>query len=69
MPSGTITSFDADAGQGVITTDDGDEYTFGLDDLVDRSSGETPQTDAEVTFEADGDRATQVHRVAHRGYE
>jgi cold shock CspA family protein len=69
MPEGTITSYDADAATGRITSDEGDSaLAFDRKDVVDRRTGEQLRSGQHVTFEVEADRATNVRRVAPRGY-
>lgn len=69
MPEGRITAYDPDTTSGQITSEDGDDtFAFERGDVVDRRTGERLRSGQSVTFEVEGDRATNVHRVTPRGY-
>jgi len=69
MPEGRITTYDPDTTSGRITPDgEDDSFAFERSDVVDRRTGEQLRSGQSVTFEVDGERATNVHRVTPRGY-
>jgi cold shock CspA family protein len=69
MPEGHITAYDTDTTSGHIASDDSDDtFAFERSDVVDRRTGEQLRTGQTVTFEVDGERATNIHRVTPRGY-
>lgn len=69
MPEGKITAYDPDTTSGHIAPNDGDDtFAFERSDVVDRRTGERLRSGQSVTFEVDGDRATNIHRVTPRGY-
>lgn len=58
---GTVTSFDQESGQGVITAQDGAQLRFEVEDL---EYGYKPEAGAAVDFQRVGDEASEIRPVA-----
>jgi cold shock CspA family protein len=69
MPEGRITSYDVDEAAGQITPAGEDEtLAFDRDDVADYQTGEQLRSGQHVTFTVAEGCATDVRRVAPRGY-